>query len=242
MKKILLLLLAVVLIYGCKKDESFERYQLSSETVTQYISSDSTLTEQISFQYDEFNRLNTVIHNWGPQYYVETDSYRYDNGGNLISLSLSTPVQTGTYTTSYSGGYPTSTTYNLNGNTSTVYYTFENGRLVATDFGATVEYLSYNGNNYSLLSYTDGVEYLYTYGTHTSAFLYTGYKYPLWGLSYVVNDNEILSVKTINNNILTSTTVNNYTYNSTGYPSKVQEYTNGNLVNQVTFTYRKLWP
>jgi hypothetical protein len=239
MKKILLLL-SVVLVYSCKKDGASNKYLISSETVTTYVSPDSTITEQVSFQYNNQNLLSTVTRNWGPQYYVETDAYSYDNDGNITSLTLSTPVQTQTYTTTYSNGYPASTTYTGNNTSETFYYTFQNGRLTEADNTILSEALTYSGNNYLVFSYSDGYDYIYTYGSHVSPFKYTGYKYPLFGLPFVVNDNEITEIKTLNNNTVTNTQINNYTYNSNGYPSKLEGYTNGTLTSQVIFNYQKM--
>jgi hypothetical protein len=67
--------------------------------------------------------------------------------------------------------------------------------------------------------------------------LYTGLKYGLYALNFVINDNEILEIKEVNNSTVVKDEKNVYTYNTDGYPLKEQVYINGTLTETVVFSY-----
>ena len=246
MKKYLLFLLITTIVYSCKKDgqNPIAKKLISSETVTDYYPADSTFNYVVYFQYDDNNRLISTTHNYGPRYYINSSNYSYDSNDNVVQLSFlqgSNPY--GTYTYSYSNGLPTSTSYLAPGSTSAVVvavYTMTGSRITGATFPTQAnetETFTYHGNNYNVLSYSDGTTHNYTYGNHPSQFLYTGLKYSLYGLNYVINDNEILEIQEINNTGVVKDEKNVYTYNEYNYPLKEETYTNGTLTETVVFSY-----
>lgn len=249
MKKYLLLLLIAIMAYSCKKDglNPFETQLISSQTITDYYPADSTFSYVISMKYDDNNRLATLTYNYGPRYYINTCNYSYDSNGNIVQLSfLEGSNPNGTYTYSYQNGVPLSTSYLAPNSTSPVVeavYTVQGGKVSGVTYPNSpnlTETLTYNGNNYNILSYNNGTTYTYTYGNHKSPFLYTGFKYSLYALNYIVNDNEILEVKGVNNTGGVLDVKNVFTYTGEGYPLKEQTYTNGTLTEAVIFSYTKV--
>jgi len=249
MKKYLLLLLIAIMAYSCKKDglNPAEKQLISTETVTDYYPADSTFNYVVSMQYDDNNRLTTVTRNYGPRYYINTSNYSYDSNGNIVQLSyLQGSSPNGTYTYSYQNGVPLSTSYLAPNSTSFVVeanYTVKGSKITGITYPPSsdlTESLTYNGNNYNVLSYSDGNTYTYTYGNHKSPFLYTGLKYGQYGLDYVINDNEILEIKAVNSTGGVTDQKNAFTYNADGYPLKEQTYTNGTLTETVIFSYTEV--
>ncbi len=249
MKKYLPLLLIAMMTYSCKKDglNPAERQLISSETITDYYPADSTFNFVVNMQYDNNNRITTVTHNYGPRYYINTSSYSYDSNGNIVQISfLQGSNPNGTYTYSYKNGVPLSTSYLAPNSTNAVVeaiYTVEGSKVTGVTFPLSsdlTETLTYKGNNYNILSYNDGSTNTYTYGNHTSPFLYTGLKYCLYGLGYVINDNEILEIKTVNSSGGVTDQKNAFTYNADGYPLKEQTYTNGTLTETIVFSYTEV--
>jgi hypothetical protein len=249
MKKYLPLLLIGIIAYGCKKDglNPAQRQLISTETVTDYYPADSTFNYVVSMQYDENNRLTTITRNYGPRYYINTSNYSYDSNGNIVQLSfLQGNNPNGTYTYSYKNGVPLSTSYLAPNSNSTVVeaiYTVEGSKITGITYPNSnnlTETLTYKGNNYNVLTYNDGTTYTYTYGNHKSPFLYTGLKYGLYALGYIINDNEILEIKEVNSTGGVIDKKNVFTYNADGYPLKEQAYTNGTLVETVVFSYTEV--
>jgi len=249
MKKYLPLLLIATMAYSCKKDglNPAKKQLISTETVTDYYPADSTFNYVVTMQYDNNNRLTGVIRNYGPRYYLNTSTYSYDSNGNIVQISyFQGNNPNGTYTTSYQNGVPVSTSYQAPNSNSAVVeanYTVEGSKIIGMTFPLSpslMETLTYNGNNYNVLSYSDGSTYTYTYGNHTSPFLYTGLKYCLYGLDYVINDNEILEIKEVNSNGGLTDLKNAFTYTTEGYPLKEQSYTNGTLTETVIFSYTEV--
>jgi len=249
MKKYLLLLLIAIMAYSCKKDglNPAEKQLISTETVTDYYPADSTFNYVVSMQYDDNNRLTTVTRNYGPRYYINTSNYSYDSNGNIVQLSfLEGSNPNGSYTYSYKNGVPLSTSYLAPNSTSSVVeatYTIQGSKVTGITYPNSAdltETLTYNGNNYNVLSYSNGTTYTYTYGNHKSQFLYTGLKYGLYALDYVINDNEILEIKAVNSTGGVTDQKNAFTYNADGYPLKEQTYTNGTLTETVIFSYTEV--
>jgi hypothetical protein len=249
MKKYLPLLLIAMMAYSCKKDgiNPAEKQLISSETITDYYPADSTFNFVVNMQYDDNNRLTATTRNYGPRYYINTSNYSYDSNGNIVQLSFlvgSNPD--GAYTYSYKNGVPLSTSYQASNSTSVVVeaiYTTQGSKVTGVTFPNSsdlTETLTYNGNNYNVLSYSNGTTYTYTYGDHKSPFLYTGLKYSLYGLEYTINDNEILEIKAVNSTGGVTDQKNVFTYNAEGYPLKEQTYTNGTLTETVIFSYTEV--
>jgi hypothetical protein len=243
----LLITLIVVLSSGCSKSgESPQRMLIASETVTDYYPGDSTLTYKVSMQYDNQNRLTNVTKNYGPQYLIAYYTYSYDANSNVISLAQvdgTNPI--GVITYKYLNGVPISAFYQAATDPAPTeaaeYETFNNNKITAVDYpnggNPITETLTYNKDNYNQVIYSDGTEYQYTYGTHKSPFLYTGFKYILYKISYVINDNEILVQKVTEPSGAVYNYTHVYQYNSQGYPTRDQESINGTLNTTVDFNY-----
>jgi hypothetical protein len=249
MKKLYLsLLFIIILVYGCKKDGKNPAVHLliASQNITDYYPGDSTLTYQKTMQYDNMNRLTSVTYNYGARYYLAYQYYSYDANSDIIKMTdvEGTTDTTEVVTYDYQDGIPVSTYYSAEGSANPVLeatYTVSKNKVTGTTFtnsgNPATETITYNGNNYNAFTYDNGTTYTYTYGTHISPYLYTGFKYCLDYLSYVINDNEILEEKVAYNTGQVEDYKYNYTYNSQGYPV-TEQYTNGGTLEAtVTFSY-----
>jgi len=239
-------MLVAILTYGCKKDglNPADKLLISTETVTDYYPGDSTLNSTVTMQYNSDNTLSSASYNYGPKYYVNVTNFSYDESGNLTQEAfLQGPTSDGIYTFNNQNGIPQSTSYEAPNTTSAVLeatYTLQNGKVAGITFtnsGNVTETIAYNGHNYGNSVYSNGTATTFVYGTHKSQFLYTGYKYCLYGLRYIINDNEILEEKTTYSNGEVNDEKNSYTYNTQGYPLKETTYTNGTLSEVCTYSY-----
>ncbi|WP_223032279.1 hypothetical protein [Hanstruepera marina] len=257
MKKLLILVVLILFVSACSSDDSDNPPQNHAAIGTlvkiEIFRPEEEIRTSTTYFFNSDEKVESALEEaWnGSQYLQATYTYSYNSNGQIWKVTIAVDDSTEYTEFNFTSGLITSSLrHTISGNVLRTLYNYNSdNQLINKQFfnadneESAISNISFdiNGNIESRHDErnfgTEIIDYTFEYDTFNNPL-----KTPFENqeMNKIIGHNFNNITKTIRSDDFSTSEVNiEYTYNEAGYPLTSKEYSNGNLLVEVTYTYQE---